>query len=76
MFVCGLTALSESHFLAPKVSENRIIYDRVDNLIPECREQLINDLKARTGLDIIKIQVGNIDYLRECTTIKIFYKES
>ncbi|MCJ8311898.1 MAG: DUF4956 domain-containing protein [Pseudomonadales bacterium] len=73
-FICALAAISESHILAPKVLESKITYDRVDNLIPECREQLIEDLKTKTGLDIIKIQVGNIDFLKESATIKIFYK--
>ncbi|BCE03132.1 DUF4956 domain-containing protein [Marinicellulosiphila megalodicopiae] len=72
-FICALTALAESRLLAPKVIENRIVYDRVDNLLPEFRTELIEDLKTRTGLDIIKIQIGNIDYLRECVNIKIFY---
>lgn len=76
LFICALSAIAESNMLAPKVSENKIIYDRVDNLLPDCREQLINDLKNRTGLDIIKIKIGNIDYLKESATIKVFYKEN
>jgi len=36
---------------------------------------MIEDLKKRTGLDIVKIQIGKIDFLRDVATITIFFKE-
>ena len=36
---------------------------------------MIEDLRDRTGLDIVKIQVGKIDFLRDTATVTIFYKD-
>ena len=33
----------------------------------------MEDLKARTGLDIQKIEIGNVDFLRDVAYIKVFY---
>jgi len=34
---------------------------------------LIEDLRIRTGLDIIKVEVGNIDFRRDVAYIKVYY---
>ena len=31
------------------------------------------DLKARTGLDIRRLEVGHIDYLKDIAYVKIYY---
>lgn len=51
-----------------------ILYDRVDNIQPEKRDELMADLKKRTGLDIIRIEVGSINYLQDTTLLKVYYK--
>jgi hypothetical protein len=35
---------------------------------------LLADLKDRTGLDITKIEVGHIDFLRDVAFLKVYYK--
>jgi len=51
-----------------------ILYDKIQNVVPEREKELIDDLKARTGLEIQKVEVGNIDFLRDVAYIKVFYK--
>lgn len=50
-----------------------ILYDRIELIVPEQRVDLINDLKKRTGLDIIDVEVGHIDFLRDAAFLKIYY---
>ena len=50
-----------------------ILYERIELIVPEQRENLIADLKERTGLDITDVQVGHIDFLRDAAFIKIIY---
>ena len=56
--------------------ENRkvIIYEKIELVTPDKRHELIEDLKKRTGLDIIRVQIGRIDFLRDSARIRIFYK--
>ena len=56
------------------VSSKLILYDRVDNIHPHQRRELIEDLRARTGLNIIRVEVGGINYLQDSVMLKVFYE--
>jgi hypothetical protein len=51
-----------------------ILYDRVELVKPEKREELKADLEMRTGLKILKIDVGGIDFLKDSAVIRITYE--
>ena len=55
--------------LATKV----VIYDRVDLLAEGRREELIRDLEQRTGVQIIRIEIGKVDLLRDTAVIKVHF---
>ncbi len=52
-----------------------IRYDNVNLVAPAKREELKADLEARTGLKIISIEVGTIDFLKDSVLIRIYYDE-
>ena len=51
-----------------------IQYDRIELIKPEKHEELLADLKERTGLDIVRVEIGGIDFLRDMAVIKISYR--
>ena len=51
-----------------------ILYDRIENTKHGKEEDLKADLIERTGLDISKVEVGHIDYLRDVAYVKVYYK--
>ena len=51
-----------------------IIYEKIENIKPEMHDELIKDLEDRTGLTIDEIEIGDIDFIKDSTTIKIKYK--
>lgn len=51
-----------------------IRYDKIQLITPETREELIKDLNDRTGLNIIKVEIGHIDFLKDSAIIKIYYQ--
>jgi len=51
-----------------------VLYEKIQLVVPAREEELIEDLKNRTGLDILKVEVGNIDFLRDVAYIKVYYK--
>ena len=55
--------------LATKV----VIYDRVDLLAEGRRDELIRDLEQRTGVSIIRIEIGKVDLLRDTAVIKVHF---
>ena len=57
-----------------KIHATKLIqYDRVELIKPEKREELITDLEARTGLKIIKIEVGGVDFLKDSVVLRVTY---
>ena len=57
-----------------EVQSKIIVYERIDLIKTENRLEMIRDLRERTGLDIVKVQIGKIDFLRDVATVTIFYK--
>lgn len=57
-----------------KTYQTKIIrYDKIQLITPERREELKKDLRERTGLDIHRIEVGAIDFLKDTVFIRISY---
>ena len=54
-----------------RTSVKLIIYDRVDLILPERRDELVEDLRKRTGLDIRDIEIGQVDFLKDTAWIKV-----
>ena len=50
-----------------------ITYERIELIRPEHRQQLLADLRQRTGLPVTRIEIGRIDFLRDTAEIKITY---
>lgn len=51
----------------------QITYERVDLITPERREELMDDLKKRTGLPIHRVEIHNINFLRDTAKVHAFY---
>lgn len=51
----------------------KITYEKIDLITPERREELIADLRQRTGLDVRRVEVGRIDFLRDTAEVTIIY---
>lgn len=67
------TWMFESHLMMANVSTKLVQYDRIELIKPDRRKELIADLEERTGLNIQKVEIGGIDFLRDMAVIKVFY---
>lgn len=73
LIVVVLMALLESDWLIRREQTQEVYYDRIELIQPHRRAELLADLKERTGLDIIRIEIGNIDLLKDAARITIFH---
>ena len=73
--VIGLIYLLEKIWLLKHETSKIIEYEKIDLIKPDKRNDLLNDLKTRTGLDILRVEIGQINFLRDTVRIKIFYME-
>jgi hypothetical protein len=75
ILICALAAVGETRLLAPRIIEKKINYDKIDLIKPSLRAELIADLHLRTGLDIIKVEIGKIDYVSDSAQLAVFCRE-
>jgi hypothetical protein len=54
-------------------SSHRLTYDRLDLLAPAHRDALLDDLRARTGLPVKRVEIGRIDFLKDAADLQVFY---
>lgn len=71
--VVGLIWVLESESLLKHTSTKLVLYDRIDLIVPERREELIADLEKRIGVKVNNLEVGHVDLLKDAAFIKIFY---
>jgi hypothetical protein len=67
-------ALDGNWLIRNEMAKN-IIYENIDMIRPGNHDQLMADLRKRTGLDIHRFSVNRVDFLRDTANIKIYYYE-
>ncbi|MFA7275079.1 MAG: DUF4956 domain-containing protein [Crocinitomicaceae bacterium] len=73
--IIGITAGLEYLWLLKHETRKTIIYERIDLIKPENYNEMLADLKARTGLEINRFEVGKINFLRDVAQVMIYYYE-
>lgn len=53
----------------------KITYEKIENIKPENYNFLVKDLEERTGLEINKVIIEDVDFLKDSATIIIYYKK-
>ena len=56
-------------------SSKIILYDRLDLILPEKKEELLADIEKRCGVKPVDVEIGNIDLLKDAAYIKVLYKD-
>lgn len=73
--VIGLLAfVIDSGLLGKRYHTQSITYERIENVKPCNRTQLIDDLKERTGLMVEMVEIEYIDFLRDTAQLKVSYR--
>jgi len=70
------TYLLERLWYREGLSEQIIEYEKIENIKPERKSEMMADLKARTGLDIRSFEILTTDFLRDMARVRVYYKAS
>ncbi len=55
---------------------NKVIrYEKIELIKPEHYQKLLADLQQRTGLNIKRVEIGGVDFLRDTAQLTIYYDE-
>ena len=64
----------ESRVLLRHTSAKLVIYEKIQLITPERREEMIADLEQRLGHKVEKVEVGHVDFLRDVAFVKVYYE--
>jgi hypothetical protein len=73
--ILGFTYLLESNLLMKKETTKIIEYENIELIKKEKRLELITDLENRTGIKINRINISEINFLRDTAIIIIYFYE-
>lgn len=73
LLVIGVTFGLERIWLLKHESSKLVIYEKIELITPARYEEMLNDLRERTGLDIHRAVVGKINFLRDTAEVIIYY---
>lgn len=74
MFIL-ITYSLEKIWLLKHETRKTITFEKIELIVPEKRAELLVDLKKRTGLNITRVEIRNIDFLRDTASVRIYYFE-
>ncbi len=79
LFFTNFSLVAATYFLErlwyrEGLSEQTIEYEKIENIKPERRAEMLADLKARTGLDIRSFEIMTTDFLRDMARVRIYFK--
>ena len=74
--IIALTYILENSLWGKKEVSKTIIYDSLDYINQSQQLELMKDLKSKIGVEIHRLSIDNIDYLKDSCTITIYYYEN
>jgi hypothetical protein len=72
IFIAFIFILDHPIIFKQEVSKT-IIYEKIELIKPENHTILLEDLRKRTGFDIHRFSITSIDFLKDATSINIYY---
>tara|TARA_B100000497_G_C7654626_1_gene393972 strand:+ start:712 stop:1308 length:597 start_codon:yes stop_codon:yes gene_type:complete len=64
----------ELYWLKTEVFSKEVLYETIENIKPENHKKLKDDLEKRLGVNIIRFEIGNVNFLRDVAKITVHYK--
>lgn len=68
-----ITFILEKVWVRNYLQSHVIIYEKIENIHKNRHEQLLADIKKRTGLDVKRFVIKRIDFLKDIARIRIYY---
>ncbi len=72
--VLVVTQLLEGDWLTRREATQHIVYDNIKLVDAHARAELIRDLRERTGLDVVRVEVQEIDLVKDSARLVVYYR--
>ena len=71
--ICFIAFIVDTRFLRSRYLVQTVSYERIENIKPANREQLLDDLRNRTGLNVIAVDILHIDFLKDTAELNVMF---
>jgi len=75
LLILAFTWLLESNWIVRREFSKKIIYEKIELVHEQKKAALLEDLKLRTGLDIKRVEIMDIDFMKDTAEIIIYYHQ-
>ncbi len=59
-----------------KPHSRKIVYDNMELLRPENEQKLMEELASTTGLNIVRVSIGAVNYMSQSASLTIYYQNT
>jgi len=66
----------ETNLLFKREGMMQVNYEKLEFIKPGHEKELLEDLKMRTGINIVRVKPGKIDFVKNQVQLKIYYLET
>lgn len=73
LIILLVTWILEANVFMKKELGKIVMYENIEMIKPENQDQLLEDLRKRTGLNIHRYSIVKIDFLRDMATMRVYY---
>jgi apolipoprotein N-acyltransferase len=71
-----LTAfILEQYLQSNNFAKYKVAYDNLDMLRPENQQKLLQEMSQKTGRNIFKVKIIEMDFKKDIAHLEIYYKE-
>lgn len=70
--LCSVACL-EYLFLGRGEQSMKVVYERIDLIKPDKKDELYQDLRDRLGVEVVKVEKGLVSFLRDTVELTVFY---
>ncbi|MDS1311171.1 MULTISPECIES: DUF4956 domain-containing protein [Marinobacter] len=74
LLIILLARVLETRLLLPRHGEKEVEYEKIENVHARQQAVLIADLRERTGLDVFRVDVVSISYLRDTAMLRMHFR--
>jgi hypothetical protein len=76
MFIVGGLFILEKRLILKTEQEMNMLYDKIENLHSGHTEEVLKDIRSKTGMNIHRYRINKIDFLRDMAELTVFYYEN
>jgi Zn-dependent protease with chaperone function len=76
VIIISLLILEHFFHKKSKLSNCQLLYDKLELLNPERKQELLSDLSSRAGIKVEKARICRIDLTKGQAELEVFYKNS